>query len=90
VSDVGDENGKYINDGEVIPRQVELQHVGWLLLDIGKGCPRGKMQEPVISSHIIGEWYAAYALMLLLGLIDSELVGVRILLNLWNDYLNSP
>jgi hypothetical protein len=28
VSDVGDENGKYINDGEVIPRQVELQHVG--------------------------------------------------------------
>lgn len=56
VSDVGDENGEYICDGEVIPGQVELQRVGWLLLDIGKGCPRGKMQETAISSHILGEW----------------------------------
>jgi hypothetical protein len=28
VSDVGDENGEYIYDGEVIPGQVELQRVG--------------------------------------------------------------
>lgn len=46
VSDVGDKNGEYIYDGEeVIPGQAELQHVAWLLLDIGKGCPRGRIQE---------------------------------------------
>jgi hypothetical protein len=26
-----------------VPGQVELQHVGWLLPDIGKGCPRGEI-----------------------------------------------
>jgi hypothetical protein len=46
---VTDEHGKLfhqenVHGGEAMLWQVEPQHVGRLLLDINKGCPRGKIQ----------------------------------------------